>query len=171
MMSGIVPLDRFLADLPEFVSGITNVVIATYNNLDSHPDGGEFYADERKVSILCGGASYANVEIFIGGSIPNEGAQATKAKGVQKVSASLTHVVPGSLVILYAGISCLNEVVGLGYRIAKRGVKVALVSCGCDRRVFSGLESNENILFVVPTIGPCNGGRGDFSRIVARLLD
>lgn len=169
-MTVTVTLDRFLAGLPELVSGIDNVVIATYNNLDSHKNGGEFSANGRKVSILCGGADYANVETLVG-DIPNEGAQATKTAGARKVSDGLTQVPSDSLVVLYAGKSRFNEMVQLSRRLAKRGTKVVLVSCGCDSDVFDGIESSENILLVVPTHGHCNGGRGDLSRVVAQLLN
>ncbi len=159
-------LDQFIAALPKLVSDISGVVVATYNNLDSHQGGGEFIANGRKVSILCGGAAYANV-----GGMPDDEAQTTKTAGAKQVSDDLAKTSSNSLVILYAGKSRFDEIVLLSHRLAERGSKVALVSCGCDKNVFDGFEFNENISLVVPTNADCNGGRGDLSRIVAQLLN
>ncbi len=165
-----VTMDQFLAGLSELASGINNVVVATYNNLNSHPEGGELSTGVRRISIVCGGAAYANLRTPLG-YIPNEGAQATKATGVDKVSDGLAQIASRSLVVLYAGKSRFNEIVRLARRLADSGVKVALVSCGCDENVFGGLEANENISLVVPTHDNCNGGRDDLSRIVKKLLN
>jgi hypothetical protein len=162
-----ITLDQFLADLPELVSGINNVVVATYNNLDSHENGGEFYTTGgRMVSIFCGGAVYADVEKLVG----SNAVPLVKAMRMMNISKTLELIAPGSLVILYAGKSHFDEMLQLSRRLAERDDKVALVSCGCDDCAFDGVEPNENISLVKPTHGHCNGGRNDLSRIVARLL-
>ena len=166
----ILDLDQFLAGLSKLASGIDNVVVATYNNLDSYKESCEFNAGGRKISILCGGADYANVETSVG-CIPNEGAQVTKTTGATKVNSGFAQVASGSLVVLYAGNSRFDEMVRLAQRLADRGVKVALVSCGCNKYVFDRFETNDNISLVVPIHSCCNGGRKDLSRIVAQLLN
>ena len=165
-------LDRFLADLPKFVSGFNSVVVATYNNLRSYEKGGEINTvGGRKISIFCGGAAYANVEILFGYYKPNTGAQATKAVGAKIVSDNLAQVGTDSLVILYAGKSRFSEMIQLAYHLAERGIKIVLIGCGCEMDVFDHLNFNENISLVIPTHGECNGGRDDLSAVVKKLLN
>ncbi len=157
-----VTLDGFLRDLPKLTSGTNNVVIATYNNLYGYENGGVFTANGKTVTILCGGAAYANF-------FRNADASSIKTAEAKKVSDGLGGIESGSLVILYAGESRFCDMVLLAYALAKRGVKVALISCGCDCNVFSGLVTNEKITAVMP-YGGCNGGRRDLARIAVALL-
>jgi len=164
-----ISVEQFLSTMPELVSDISHVVIATYNNLSNCKAGGEFSVNGKKVTVLCGGAAYANLAPAPGVTVPNNGALATKAAGVKVISDGLTQVEPGTLAILYAGQSRFDDIVGLAYRLAGRQVKVVLVSCGCDADAFDDLESEPNITCVVPTDG-CNGGRGDLARILEELM-
>jgi hypothetical protein len=162
----VISLEQFLGDLPKFVSDINNVVIATYNNLRSCEEGGEFNANGKKVTVLCGGAAYAHVN-----GAMNPRAQDTKKAGVKVVWDALISIEAGTLVVLYAGKSRFGEVLAMAYRLAGRDVKVALVSCGCDNNVFDGLAANPNITCVVPMNESCNGGRGDLSVIFEALTN
>lgn len=165
-----VNLGTFLRDLPKLASGASNVVVATYNNLDSHPNGGTFNVGGKTLTILCGGASYAHIEDALG-CRPNPEAPPTKTAGAKKVSEGLASIDADSLVVLYAGKSRFSEMVRLAYNLAERGIKVALVGCGCDDYMLRTLiKDYESITWVSPTHGGCNGGRGDLSDIVAVLL-
>lgn len=164
-------LDQFIKDLPDLVAGKRQVVIATYNNLDNYPDGGSFVAPNGiMVHILCGGGVYAYLDTEFG-SVPIPGAQETKTIGAVLVTAGLEHVGTDTLVVLYAGVSRFNEMSRLAYHLADRGVKTALVACGCDEDVFDDLEPHENIISVMPHNNCCNGGRNDLSRIADQFLD
>jgi hypothetical protein len=156
----IISLEQFIDALPKLTADISDVIVATYNNLDSYKNGGEVSANGKKVTILCGGAAYADVE----------GAQNTKVAGARKVSEGLARPEANSLVILYAGKSRFGEMVGLAYRLAGRGNKVVLVGCGCDPDIFDPLTPDPNITFVMPRNDFCNGGRGDLSRVVEAIL-
>lgn len=167
-------LARFVDLLPTLVSGINNVIVATYNNLTGCENGGEFTSGTRRVSVICGGAAYANFVTF-SGFVPSPETPTTKQVGDKTVSEKLTSVgavgVAGSLVILYAGTSHFDEMVELAKRLAGYGAMVVLVSRGCDASIFDSLETFENITCVIPQHSICNGGRIDLTIILNALLD
>lgn len=165
-------LGQFLEKLPEIVSDVKNVVVATYNNIYSYANGAVIpNAKGKRITILCGGAARTNVEFDLGLNVPNQDVQATKTVGAKIVSDGLAAVAAETLVVLYAGKSRCDEMARLAYRITERGAKVALVSCGCYTDVFGRISPNENIILVMPLHGVCNGGRGDLSEIVDALLN
>jgi len=142
----MLTLNEFLASLPELVGGIENVVVATYNHLHSYDPGERVTASGRKITILRGNAAYAEVEKLV-----------------------TTQAAANLLVVLYVG-TRFARVAPLAQRLTDLGAKIALVSCGCDGNVFGGFEPGKNVLLVVPTHSHCNGGKGDLSRIIERLL-
>lgn len=141
-------LKNFISHLSGTLKDVKKVVISTYNDVESHKGGGQFEMEGRKVDILCGKESHSQAKLLL------------KDAG------------PETLAIFYAGMKKLSETVFLGLDLADQGVKVVLISCGCEYNDTSlrATKSHKNIIKVFPGRG-CNNGYDDLSLIVEALAN
>jgi hypothetical protein len=169
----ILTLKEFIKNLNDFAGDAKNIVIATYNGIDGYREGvATLDAHGKQLKVICGGGDFAGLDTDLG-VIQNPKAQSTKDVGAKIVAGELSETPEGTCAILYAGIPRFDEMAELAEALTQRGVKVALLTCGCDTDdVFYGVKSEfrNSIVGIIPRHIVCNGGREDLAEIVAKFL-
>jgi hypothetical protein len=171
----------FVSNSQSIIGDAKNLVVASYGKIQGFPDGLTSKNTEsgKVVKIVAGGGEFNGVSLFglFHFDHPNpEFVQATKDAGLKKVAEQLSEVPESTFVVLYAGTSRLIKMIHLAGSLARKGARVALLSCGCDPMDrFSHIDdmpNNDKMLVIVPNHpGFCDSEYEDLGIIASKFLN